>query len=736
MNKKLMIFLTYQFFSSFLLTMLFVYPLAFYLKNMGAPTLPYAMIAASMIIPLSSYLIKNFAKKSGALENSIIFYYIAIIFLLLIFIFIKFMGYIATSAVLLFVVSYASVTLIYMTSWMLLEKSFNVFDFKRYCSTFLAAEEFGASVSCVIMLFLIHMFHIDFFVYLSMLIATIIMLFLLFIKNERSDFVKMSEELSLKSETLNIQRKTFKEKIILILLFFTIMLILFEASIYYEVGFVLEKTFGNEVIINEILYKIRLISNVLAFSFNAFASSYIIRKFNIGNSFIMYGCIMSFVFVSMYFFPEWYIFSIAAIIRYLAQYSFYTLGVEQTLNSLVSYKRIQTKSFLDAIIVPGATILSSGFLILFATVGSFSILNIILLICGLSVIILSTYYQKIYELYHRRFIHSKDKQECLQSIHALGSSTPESIRESTVQKLTKIMERTTSNHIRSNVIKVLGEIKKPALEKVLFKQMKRENELVQTETVLALGKYNTFTSQDFLVNSILFGHVRLSSWHTRLALYRALYKILGKGIAPLLLPSLHSRNARTVAHTIDALSIVSDQRLIDIIMPFLNHKNARVRGSAIIFLYAYEKCRSLCLEHVETMYQSPDEYAVDTAIFVIGTLKLKQYEERLLKSLDDAVYTDAHYIKLAFALSCFENERGYALFSDFFLCIRTTDYTSQYIERILLHYNQVDKNIRFRIIEQYIGKGGDPLQLMNFFSTSTLDFMDEIQMLKDIGRML
>lgn len=735
MNTKAEIFLGYLFFSSFLSTMLFVYPLAFYLKNVGAETLPYAMIAASIVIPFSTYGINYFAKKSGALENSIMLFYIGEILLMMSFIIIYSMGYIVTSAVFLFIVTYSGLSMTYMTTWMLVENNFNILDFKKYCSNFLATEEFGAATSCLIMLSLIQLYHIYFFVYVSIFISLIILCLLFSIKNERSYFVKISEEFSLKNEMLNIQSETLKEKIVILVIVITIAVILFESSIYYEVGFALGKTFASEAIMNEILYKIRLIATILTFAFNVFGSSYLVKNFNIGNIFFIFGCLMAAVFINVYFFPEWYVFSMAAIIRYVTKYSFYALGVEQTLNSLVSYKKIQVKSFLDSIIIPSTTILSGCFLLLFSTIESFSILNILLLICAIFIVLLSNYYQKFYELYHLRFVHSKDKHECIQSIHALGSSAPESIKNETVNTLTSIMKSTTSNHIRSNVIKALGEIKKPALEQTIFNQMRTENELVQIETINTLGKYNTFASQNLLINSILFGKFRLSNWSTRLALYHSLYEILGKGIVPILLPSLHSKDAKTVAHTIDALSIVSDQRLIEIIMPFLNHQNARVRGSAIIFLYAYKQYRPICLTKVEDMYRSADEFSVDTAIFVIGKLKLKKYEDQLVSSLSDSIYTESHYVKLAFALSCFENENGYRLLCDFFLNIGQKNYTPQYIDRMLLHYNQIDKNIRFRIVEQYIAMGGDPVQLMQFFSASALDFMDEIQLLKDTWRM-
>jgi HEAT repeat protein len=288
-----------------------------------------------------------------------------------------------------------------------------------------------------------------------------------------------------------------------------------------------------------------------------------------------------------------------------------------------------------------------------------------------------------------------------------------------------ILKKTKSNPIRSNVITSLGEIKAISTEEILYDQMKVENEMIQMSTIKAIGQVPSFGSTNFLIHSVLAGRYRISNLSVRSTLYTALYQNIGKSLVYFLIPTLRSDDIRILSHTIDAFSLIPDDRIIELITPYLSHKSERVRGSAIIVLYNYRKCREECLSLIKQMFTSENDAAVDTAIYVIGRLQLKKYESQLLVFPHNNQET--RMIKLAFALSSLQNKRGYDIFYEIF------DHHSPLLyERTLLHFAQLPDNIRLRIMENFINRGRDPIDLVNILNQSPLNFLEEIRLLQEL----
>lgn len=446
----------------------------------------------------------------------------------------------------------------------------------------------------------------------------------------------------------------------------------------------------------------------------------------------MYGVIMFLMSLLMLVSIEWKIVFIATIMRFVGQYSTFSIGFEQSLNSLSLLKRINLKSIIDSVMTPIITVSFSLILLMFTTVESLYFLNIILLSIAILIIYISYKFQTIYTLYHIRTMESKDEDECIQSIHALASSTHNSPDENVSKEFLKLMDSNLNNYLKANIITAIGESRDPELEQVLYKQMENESELIQTETIKAIGKYETYTSLEFLFYKVLFGEYRLSNWYSRITLYNALFKYYKNWIVSLLLPSLHSDNNRVVAQTIDALSIIHDNSIIEIIAPYLEHSNPRVVSSTICCLFKFKSYQHICYEKIDHMLMKGDDASIDAALFAIGKLKLKKYLGALFNISMGNISNISRLAKLAYAFTNLEEPKGYELFSAYFIKKYPDLYSEINHIKILLHYGQIDQNIRLRIIEFYLNCNGDPSQLIEIFNTSPLNFINEISFLKQI----
>lgn len=727
MNQRVISFGCLAFFSNVLMTSLLVNGIAFYVTHIGAESLSQSIIAVGCLLPII-VMGMNFLFKKITHEKVIILYYVFLFLFTFLAAMLFYLGHKGIASIIFFIISYSASQLISMSLWLLIEKHFNVLDFKKYASIFMGTEEVGALICAFSIKFFLSQMSFYFFCGLAMILLSIMSIAVFYITCISPYRSMLYVNFYAGVKTNDFITLLRKNKIFTYFITITCIAIMFEPFLMYEFGLSLEKGLNHETQLNEAMSLYKLYGSIIVLIFHFFISPIISRYLNTGNLLFIFGFFISFAFILPLFSMQWEILLASMVLQFGSTYTVFILISEQLLNSLSSVKRIRLKSFIEGILKPSLIIFSGIILLPFKSTESLFLLNIILLLSALFLIKLSFKVHKYYIKYHLENLHSPHKEECVKAIQTLGASNYRGKNDEISDSLLNFMNETNHNQIRSTIIAAFGEMQDPNKEYIFFEQMNTTNELIQTETIIALGKTKSFLAQSFLIHSVITGEYKISGYNTRKALSETLYKQFKNGMVPMLIPFLNSNNPRVVSYTLDAMANTHCDDLFQIIIPFIFHENSRIKSSALMLAYNIKKQRKFCLEIIDSMYKSDSDEEKENAVFIIGALKIYQYKDALL-SLSPQTTKDMG-LKMAFALSNFEIEKGYELFCFLLLQQEKSILGQRNFAKVLRHFVRLPINTRIRILDSYVELGEDPLILAARLSESPLNFIDEIQYLK------
>lgn len=696
---------------------------SFYINTLGSEQILHGMIASAILIPLVTYIMHRLLKVTQKYTIIAAIYYLfysGLTFAA----FILYKDHSKASAAILFINAYSGASILTTTSWMLIQRLFNTIEFQKYSSFFFVISCFGVITSGLFIKLVGELVDILFLVKFCLLSAISIFILLFFIHHAfKIQFIHIQPKNT--NSVSEVISQLFKHKLLRLILGLTAVQFLLEPCLFYELTFILGQQFQNQAHINDSMATYALGSSSLLLFLSLMLSVLVKIRVKIHYFLVSLGIIMIAVFAILSFSLSWETLLIAAIIRYGTEHSLYTFAYEQLASSLSIQQKTNMKLFIEGGFIPIYYILVTIILTFFKTTESFQILNLILLVACVLFLYGALKLQALYKQHHMDNISAGNEEDLIPSIQALGLEKAEEALPMMIEILndTSIIKVSDNNSTvtKHNIIAALGNIAKPGTELEIYKAFKIQIAVIQIEAIHALTKFKSFFIDEFLVNALFKHENKLSTLEVRLNLIQATYEIMGNSIVVMLIPSLQDKDYRTIANTIEALSIVKDKRIIAVIKEHLYSPNNRVKSNTAIALYKFKECQELCLQAINKMVKSSETLEIDSASYVIGRLKIHKYKQTLL---DLNISTESTKRNVAFALSSLDLELGYKMFAEILVSPN-----QELAKESIHHYSQLEITARMKIIETAVRLKQNPNNLILLLAASPLDVSTELEFL-------
>lgn len=692
MRFKVAVFSILLFLTNFLATMIFISSSALFVNHIGASSVSKVIIAFGVITPLVVFFLQKIYSALKKYEYVFLIYTAAFVVFLLGTCYVSYFYSKELSYWIFYILGFAGYSLSKTVSWSLIGRYFNVIDSRRYFPVLTAFQEGGSITAALIIHFILVSCGIYTYVQTGLGAVIIIFAIFLFLLSPRAQAFKAHRRYEDKfgPEYIVDYKKFLKHNRAFILLggmFLTT--VIFEQSLIYELNMTFGKQFNSMAMISSAFAIYKIIESSLVIIPNLFLGRIMNRYVSLGNILIFYSLVITFAITSINVSSLWLLVPVASFMRHSSRYFMFMPSYEQALNSLDSRMRIALKSFFEGFLVP-IFIFATGFTLLaFPTQGEIKYLNYILLTVAVVTVVLAIFFKRKYIKFHINRLQSESKEFVIKSIQALG----ENKNYDAIAPLMDLLTQAESKIVKKNIILSFGRIRINSLLEILFKEAQNTQEELQVAAFESLSRYNSFLVQRFLIDLIHGNTCR--SLSARMSLLKILYGSLGNTMVPILMPYLQDEDLRIVANTIESMEPIHDPRILEIITPYLNHQNRRIKGNAVIVLYKFTEMRKQCHNALMELCNSKDSLDKNTFLYIVGRLKLKSYKKYLSDFLAEPVYR----VNLALAYCKLEDQMGYELFSDLLV---TDDETE--IKTVLHHFSQLEDGIKLRILSVYLAK--------------------------------
>lgn len=699
---------------------------SFYVNTFGSEEILHGMIAASILVPLVAFIMHSLLKLTQKYTYIAAIYYAFYVMLIFLAIFLYTKQKTEVSATILFINAYSGASILTTISWILVQRLFNPIEFRQYSPLFFIVDCCGIIGSGVFSKLYSEFIDILFITKFCLSAAVGIFIVLFFIHYTFK--IQYIQERSTNTGNIRqILHHTLTHKLLLCILSLAAIQALLEPCLFYEFTFMLGQQFQDEKQISHLMATYVLSSSALLLLFRLVITFLVKIRLRLHYYLVILGSIMLVVFIALSTALKWEILLIAVIIRYGTEHSFYIFGYEHLVNGLTLSQKTNMKLLVEGVFIPIYTILITITLNLFTTAESFKTLNFILLMLEIIFIYTAFKLRTLYKRHHMLNLSLNDEEAKAQSIQSLGLERIKEAVPPMVQILAERSDFTASSPYKDitidyNIILALGEIAAPGSERAIYKAFQIQNSQIQIAAITTLSRFKSFFVEKFLVDVLLKRDIKLCTLEVRLTLIQEIYRRIGGGVVVILMPFLRDKDARIVANTIEAFSVVSDERIIEIIKPYINDVNNRVKSNAIIALYKFTRCRAECVQAVSKMIVSNKTLAIDSASYVIGRLKLYQFTETLLSL---KISRESTRRNVAFALSSLGINEGYKMFAEIL-----TSPDENLAKQILHNYYQLDLGSKMKIMESALLTGACLTILFNLFKNSPVDVSGELLFLE------
>jgi len=214
--------------------------------------------------------------------------------------------------------------------------------------------------------------------------------------------------------------------------------------------------------------------------------------------------------------------------------------------------------------------------------------------------------------------------------------------EKTMVSASDIMDRSGGS-----LTQILNDLKSPDENAKIeaIKKLGERKEVVATEPLLGLIHHQDRNIRLYAVQSL--GYIGENRVLTPLlnllnteqdayvvaTLVKAIARVGGVQLIPIIARYLKDPDARTRANTIEALEIIADPKIIKFLIPLLQDPNSRVKANTIKVLSKFGK--SNMLEKLEEMLQSEDVSIRGSSIYALNAIGGDQVVEILEKAKND-----------------------------------------------------------------------------------------------------
>lgn len=189
--------------------------------------------------------------------------------------------------------------------------------------------------------------------------------------------------------------------------------------------------------------------------------------------------------------------------------------------------------------------------------------------------------------------------------------------------------------VRLETIKKFGDTKEllavdPLLE--LITGGDRDMRVYAVQSLGLIGEQRVLTPLLNLLNSEEDAFVKAT-------LVKAIARVGGVQLIPILARYLKDPDARTRANTVESLEIIADPKIIKFLVPLLQDENSRVKANVVKVLSKFGK--SNMIEHLEEMLRSNDDHIRGSAIYAFNKIGGEGVVKPLVASLQDPNVSNA-----------------------------------------------------------------------------------------------
>lgn len=183
--------------------------------------------------------------------------------------------------------------------------------------------------------------------------------------------------------------------------------------------------------------------------------------------------------------------------------------------------------------------------------------------------------------------------------------------------------------VRLETIKKFGETKELLAVDPLLEIMNgdiRDLRVYAVQSLGLIGEQRVLTPLLNLLNSEEDAFVKAT-------LVKAIARVGGVQLIPILARYLKDPDARTRANTVESLEIIADPKIIKFLVPLLQDENSRVKANVVKVLSKFGK--SNMMEHLEEMLRSNDDHIRSSAIYALNKIGGEGVVRALVASLSD-----------------------------------------------------------------------------------------------------
>ncbi len=225
-------------------------------------------------------------------------------------------------------------------------------------------------------------------------------------------------------------------------------------------------------------------------------------------------------------------------------------------------------------------------------------------------------------------LRSKDFQLFRNAVQGLGE--PNKRRAHSV--LLGLLKGAEPSKFKRTIARALGRMRSPDAFQEIVDLFPASDRKLQLAIVQALAEYDSPQAILALLKLLKF-NPKLPI-KTRLEATTLLTKRIRNKMLPFLLEALLSEDPRIMANAIEAMGLLSNRRMIPVLLPLLQHSNCRVRASAAIALHPFrfsrENVRSQAARVIQDLYRHPKQEARRSARYAIKKLSLDSSGEDFL----------------------------------------------------------------------------------------------------------
>lgn len=689
-----------------------------FIFHIGAEHLSKVIIVNAVITPPWLIGIAYLQKRLKNKEMIFLFSEVVLLLILAIIIYISFLGYTDTAIVLTLIVGTISNLSLLITVWQIINLYFNLLEAKRSYPALAGFIEFGSVGSAIIMSTVLLGSDINDLLYSAFntcLFTTVAILVLILKAKYRSlYFYPYESDAAVKSEgPIDVYRPLAYRNLIIVCVISTI----YESIVPYQANFVM----GTRFLELDSLYKA-----VSAYSFaqsffviiiNVFLANYIARYIPLSKKFFVFSCVITVIVLIALVYPMWYVILMFGVSRYVMDRTTLNPSYKQLLNSFSIPVSNKLNELIEGYLTTIVTTVTGIILIAVTSMAAIEYLNVFTLVLSLLSLYLAYKFISDITNYHLQNLSSTDLDVKLRSIQALGEAKNYKV----VQNLVDELNSNPPSIIRKNLIIALGEITAPTTIPLLFNEAENGTEDIQITAIEALGNFNSLRVTEFLIE--LLESKKLRSLNVRLVVQNSLYDMMGDNLASTLMPFLTAEHdERMIANTIEAMANIKDARIIEVLEPFLDSNNNRIRANSVLALYKFSASQDKCDVILNNLFTSEHDLDKSTFAYLVGRLKLKKYRGFLTKLISN----DSAKVKLnvAYALSNLDTNSGYKLFAEI---LKSPD--KEFVHNCFHHMVQLKSEKRLKILEAYLLNHGNKHTLKEHLISSHFNFDNELEFL-------